>query len=86
MNCVDDVPVIFRYKGFRFFFYSNEGNPLEPVHVHVRLGNAMAKFWLHPSVSMADSHGFDPPTLNELARVIEQNRDVVERSWHEYFG
>jgi hypothetical protein len=24
------MPVIFRYKGFRFFFYSNEGNPREP--------------------------------------------------------
>ena len=32
------MPVVFRYKGFRFFFYSNEGNPREPVHVHVMGG------------------------------------------------
>ncbi|MBE0506660.1 MAG: DUF4160 domain-containing protein [Marinospirillum sp.] len=28
------MPVILRVDGLRFFFYSNEGNPLEPVHVH----------------------------------------------------
>ncbi len=28
------MPVVFRYKGIRFFFYSNEGNPLEPRHIH----------------------------------------------------
>ena len=29
------MPTVFRHLGFRFFFYSNEGNPLEPVHIHV---------------------------------------------------
>ena len=37
------MPVVFRYKGFRFFFYSNEGIPREPVHVHVRAGGSEAK-------------------------------------------
>lgn len=41
------MPVIFRYKGYRFFFYSNEGSPREPVHVHVRGSDGEAKFWLH---------------------------------------
>jgi hypothetical protein len=31
------MPVVLRYKGFRFFFYSNEGSPREPVHVHVHV-------------------------------------------------
>lgn len=30
------MPVIFRHKSFRFFFYSNEGNPREAMHVHIR--------------------------------------------------
>jgi hypothetical protein len=30
------MPVVFRYKSFRFFFYSNEGNPREAMRVHVR--------------------------------------------------
>jgi len=30
------MPVVFRYKSFRFFFYPNEGNPREATHIHVR--------------------------------------------------
>lgn len=76
----------FRYKGFRFFFYSNEGSPREPVHVHARGGEGEAKFWLHPTVHLADSNGFDARTLRELTEVVEQNTAVIERAWNEYFG
>jgi hypothetical protein len=44
------MPVVFRYHGYKFFFYSNEGNPLEPAHIHVRLAGKEAKFWLAPDV------------------------------------
>jgi len=53
------MPVVLRYKAFRFIFYSNEGSPREPVHVHVRGEGGEAKFWLHPDVRVADSDGFD---------------------------
>ena len=29
------MPVVFRVGGARFFFYSNEGSPREPPHIHV---------------------------------------------------
>lgn len=44
------MPVVFRYKGYRFFFFSNEGDPLEPMHIHVRRGEATAKLWMLPQV------------------------------------
>lgn len=53
------MPTIFRYDGHRFFFYSNEGDPLEPMHVHVVKSGSEAKFWLRPEVSVAFSAGFD---------------------------
>ena len=49
---------MFRHRGARFFFVSNEGSPREPVHVHVLKGEAEAKFWLHPEVAVAESFGF----------------------------
>lgn len=52
------MPVVFRYQGFKFFFYSNEGNPLEPPHIHVRAAGKEAKFWLSPEVWLADIDGF----------------------------
>lgn len=80
------MPVIFRERGARFFFYSNEGSPREPVHVHVEKGEAEAKFWLRQEVALADSFGFSRRELAELARVIEVRRNEIERAWHEHFG
>lgn len=80
------MPVVFRYKGFRFFFYSNEGDPREPLHVHVRSADGDAKLWLVPVVAVADSHGYDARTLRELCDVVERNRDLIERSWNEHFA
>jgi hypothetical protein len=80
------MPVVLRIGGFRFFFYSNEGDPPEPVHIHVRQGGAVAKFWLHPEVSLAESRGFDAPTLRKLAKLVATNRALLERAWNEHFG
>jgi hypothetical protein len=78
--------VVFRYKGFSFFFYSNEGSPREPVHVHIRSAGCEAKLWLKPHVRVADSQGFDASSLRELVEVAQANTDTIERAWHEYFG
>jgi hypothetical protein len=40
------MPEVFRDRGFRFFFYSNEGSPLEPIHIHAEKNGNEAKFWL----------------------------------------
>ena len=53
------MPVVFREQGFRFLFYSNEGTPREPVHIHVENGGVQAKFWLKPNVSLAYDDGYN---------------------------
>jgi len=80
------MPVIMRYKGYRFFFFSNEGDPLEPLHIHVRKGECVAKFWVEPNICLAESYGFSPGELNLLVNHIEKNKELIERSWNEYFG
>lgn len=79
------MPVVFRYKGCCFFFYSNEGSPLEPVHIHARGEGGEVKFWLHPAVRVAASDGLDSRTPRELARAAEANLDLIERTWNDYF-
>src|SRR5260364_31651 len=59
------MPVLFRYKGFRFLLYSNEGNPREPIHIHVVKDGIDAKFWLDP-VRLAYNDGFNAQVLREL--------------------
>jgi hypothetical protein len=79
------MPVLLRYKGSVFFFFSNEGQPREPPHVHVRQGRATAKFWLHPKVSLAASRGIGQAELHELLRVAGENRQVFLEAWEDYF-
>ena len=80
------MPVVFRYKAFRFFFYSNEGNPRESMHIHVRSSDGEAKFWLTPTVYLADSDGFDARTLRELRGAVIANLELIERTWNEHFA
>ena len=80
------MPVVLRYKGFRFFFYANEGDPMEPPHIHIREGGIEAKFWLQPEVRLARNDGFNARTLRELIGLVEVNRLRLEDAWNEYFS
>jgi hypothetical protein len=79
------MPTVFLERGFRFFFYSNEGSPREPAHIHVEKDNIEAKFWLRPEVTLAYNEGFRARVLRELVEVVEIKREYIERVWNEYF-
>jgi hypothetical protein len=80
------MPVVFRHKGYRFFFYSNEGMPREPLHIHVRKGEALAKFWLEPLPEVAESYKLSAHELHELLDVAIQHKAEIQRYWDEYFN
>jgi hypothetical protein len=54
--------------------------------VHVRSAEGDAKFWLKPTVHLADSDGYDARTLRELTQVVMVNADLIERTWNEHFA
>ena len=80
------MPIVFRHQSLTFFFYSNEGDPREPVHIHVRSGGAIAKVWLSPLIGIAESRGFNSNDLSAILRLVIDNRHLIEKTWHEYFG
>ena len=81
------MPVVFRAQGYAFFSYSNEGNPREPVHVHVRKGAAVAKFWLlYPEVCLAESYGLNSQEQGTLAGIVAERRQEIEEAWHGFFS
>jgi len=80
------VPTVFRYKGYRFFFYSNEGAPREPLHIHVIKGENVAKFWVEPEVSVAESYGMKASELKMLSKVVKEKEDLIREAWNEYFN
>ena len=80
------MPVLLRYQGFKFFFYSHEGEPREPPHVHIRKDNAEAKFWLVPVVRLAWHKRMDERTLKMLEMVVMENKTHFEEQWHVFFA
>ena len=79
------MPVVFRERGFRFFFYSDEGTPRDPVHIHVEMGDKEAKFWMRPEIRTAYNDGYDARTLRSLVELLHWRRDLIERTWNEFF-
>ncbi len=79
------MPKVFDWNGYRFHFFANEGDPREPVHIHVRKGRDNAKFWLSPEVVLAESRGFPAHMLSQLSHVIEARREEIESAWNDFF-
>ena len=79
------MPTVFTYKKYRFFFFSNEGSPLEPVHIHIRKGNCLAKFWVEPEIRLVQSNGFSGIELTFLEKVIIKNKNLIIEAWNDFF-
>jgi hypothetical protein len=77
------MPTVLRVKGYRFFFFSLEGN--EPPHIHVEQAEKAAKFWLMP-ISLAKSRNFRSKELSELEAIIEEYQELLLEKWHEHFN
>ena len=80
------MPVVLRLDGFQFLFYANEGNPREPVHIHVRTGRDEAKFWLSPTVRLAYNRGLRVAMLGRVELMVEDHRAELERAWNDFFS
>ncbi len=57
-----------------------------PVHVHVRKGAAVAKFWLYPEVCLAESYGLNSQEQGTLAGIVAERRQEIEEAWHGFFS
>lgn len=77
------MPTILRLGPYRFFFYSADA--VEPRHVHVARGDALAKFWLDPP-RLAHNTGFKPAELRRIRSIIFEEHSALVESWNEYFG
>jgi uncharacterized protein DUF4160 len=77
------VPTVLRWRGYRFYFFSNEGQ--EPPHIHVDHGERTAKFWL-ADVRLARNIGYSNRQLLELSDKISAERESFLEAWRVYFG
>ena len=78
------MPTLLLLYGFRFFFYSNEGN--EPAHVHVVKGSGHGKIWLRPQTAIAYMVGFSGAEERQIMEVLHVYEEDFKQKWDEYFG
>jgi Domain of unknown function (DUF4160) len=77
------MPTVLRWRGHRFYFFSNERS--EPVHIHIDKDGNTIKFWLEP-VSVVRNIGFPRREETILAAKGTEGRARFIEAWHEYFG
>lgn len=80
------MPTVLRLGGTRVFFFSNEGDPREPLHVHVRNADKLAKFWVEPEISLEENFGFNSRELRDIETAIRDNEPLIRTSWDAHFG
>lgn len=79
-----DMPEVFRFFGFSFFFYSREH---EPLHIHVEGNGGAAKFdWNGAEFVMKEQHGIKAGDMRKIKTVIDENADLIMDRWNEYFN
>lgn len=76
------MPTIWIQDGFRFFFFSNEH---EPLHVHVEKGDSAAKFNLIP-VSLTKNEGMKNKDLRRAEVIIIEHQQAFIAKWKSYFN
>ena len=86
------MPQVFRVGAYLVYFWSDEGHPLEPIHVHVTQGapheNA-TKIWITSKgyCLLANNKSNVPARqLRIIMRTVEAQHQEVENQWYSYFG
>lgn len=85
------MPQVFKIGSYWVYFWSNEGKPLEPVHVHVAEGSPVpnaTKIWITRTgkcyLCNNDSH-IPATALKNIMRIIEARSSEVLQKWAAYF-
>ena len=77
------MPKIFENDGFRFFFYSNEH---EPIHVHVWHGGGEAVCMVSiDEVELRESVNMKVSDLSRARQMVMENQRLIQEKWYEFF-
>ncbi|MCD8084673.1 MAG: DUF4160 domain-containing protein [Clostridiales bacterium] len=86
------MPQIFKVGSYLIYFWSNENDPMEPIHVHVSEGfpseNA-TKIWITRTGKCLLCHNnskIPRRKLNDIMDIIEARHFEIEKKWCSYFG
>ena len=76
------MPTILYTRGWRFFFYSNEGG--EPIHIHCQKAEKECKFWLDVNnfdIYEAYSYNMNSRDKRWVRKIVIENFEFIETEW-----
>ena len=56
------------------------------MHVHVHCADGETKFWLHPSIELAQNLGLNSRQLRTVQSLIEVHEDEIRAAWAKHFN
>ena len=86
------MPKLFKIGSYWVYFWANENQPLEPVHVHISQGTpnpGATKVWItrRGGCLLAHNHSHIPDyILRNLMAVIETRNVQIVDAWRAFFG
>lgn len=80
------MPKIYQFKGFDFFFYSNEH---DPPHCHIKKDSVeiRVKFYENESDEYVyvTNKKFSPSQLRDIQEFVNAHRNKILTKWNTYF-
>ena len=86
------MPQIFKIGSYWVYFWANENEPLEPIHVHIAEGKPTpnaTKIWITKAgkcLLCNNNSQISNKKLRELLRIIEANSNEIQNRWYDFFG
>lgn len=86
------MPQIFRIGPYIVYFWANENDPLEPIHVHIATGTpsgSATKVWITKAgkcLLCQNNSKIPAHVLSNLLAIIEARSRYVIAKWTEFFG
>ena len=86
------MPQIFSVGSYLVYIWTNEGKPMEPIHVHIsekRPEKSATKIWITSSGKCLlenNSSKIPTSTLHNIMRIIETRSFEIMAKWKELFN
>lgn len=77
------MPTLFEIFGLRFFFFSNEH---EPIHVHAENGDGRVKVQVLPEIKIVENKGMKPKDIKKVLNIVTMYKSEICDEWKTYFN
>lgn len=77
------MPTLLILFGLRFYFYTRDH---EPIHVHVKSSDGIAKFEIENEVILVENKGVKAKDIKLAESILEENKENFREEWKKTFG